>query len=271
MSTSLTGRTYGLGSGQTQRTVIAQVGRAVFGGASPLFYLLQVVTALILVLAANTAFNGFPVLASILSRDGYLPRQLHTRGDRLAFSNGIIVLSGFAILLIVIFKASPTRLIQLYIIGVFVSFVCSQTGMIRHWNRHLRTLRQIRRARRHMMRTRVINSVGACFTAVVLVIVLVTKFASGAWIVVVAMPAIWLTMRGIHRHYSASRSNSPRRATRHSRCRPATAPSSWSPSCTCPRCGRWPTPAQPSPATSRLSPSMWTRPRHRLLRRNGTR
>jgi amino acid transporter len=186
--------------GVTQRTVIAQVGRAVFGNSSPLFYLLQLFTALILVLAANTAFNGFPVLASILSRDGYLPRQLHTRGDRLAFSNGIIMLSGFAILLIVIFQASPTRLIQLYIIGVFVSFVCSQTGMIRHWNRHLRTEADPR-VRRHMKRTRVINTVGACFTAVVLVIVLVSKFASGAWIVVVAMPVIWLTMRGIHRHY----------------------------------------------------------------------
>ena len=198
--TGLPGDLIGLSPGQTPRTVIAQVGRAVFGDTSPLFYLLQFVTALILVLAANTAFNGFPVLASILSRDGYLPRQLHTRGDRLAFSNGIILLSGFAILLIVIFQASPTRLIQLYIIGVFVSFVCSQTGMIRHWNRHLRTETDPR-VRRHMMRTRVINTVGACFTAVVLIIVLVTKFASGAWIVVVAMPVIWLTMRGIRRHY----------------------------------------------------------------------
>jgi amino acid transporter len=182
------------------RTVISQVGGAVFGATSPLFYLLQVVTALILVLAANTAFNGFPVLASILSRDGYMPRQLHSRGDRLAFSNGILLLSGFAILLIVVFQASPTRLIQLYIIGVFVSFVCSQSGMIRHWNRHLRTETDPR-VRRHMKRTRVINSIGACFTSVVLVIVLVTKFASGAWIVVIAMPVIWLTMRGIHRHY----------------------------------------------------------------------
>ena len=184
-----------------QRTVIAQVGRAVFGPNSPLFYVLQFVTALILVLAANTAFNGFPVLASILSRDGYLPRQLHNRGDRLAFSNGILLLSGFAILLIVAFNASPTRLIQLYIIGVFVSFVCSQTGMIRHWNRNLRITTDPRQ-RRHMQRTRVINTVGACFTAVVLVIVLVTKFVSGAWIVVVAMPAIWLTMRAINRHYA---------------------------------------------------------------------
>src|SRR5215472_16130321 len=186
----------------TQRTVIAHVGRAVFGGCSLLFYALQFVTALILVLAANTAFNGFPVLASILSRDGYLPRQLHNRGDRLAFSNGILLLSGFAILLIVVFNASPTRLIQLYIIGVFVSFVCSQTGMIRHWNRNLK-LTTDQRQRRDMQRKRVIAAIGACFTGVVLVIVLTTKFASGAWIVVVAMPAIWMTMRGIHAHYAS--------------------------------------------------------------------
>jgi amino acid transporter len=185
---------------QDQRTVIAQVGRAVFGDTSPLFYILQLVTALILVLAANTAFNGFPVLASILSRDGFLPRQLRTRGDRLAYSNGILLLSGFAILLIVIFQASPTRLIQLYIIGVFVSFTCSQSGMIRHWNRLLPAVTD-RATRRRMRRSRTINTIGACFTGVVLVIVLISKFASGAWIVVVAMPVIWLTMRGIHRHY----------------------------------------------------------------------
>jgi amino acid transporter len=196
------GELVGLPKGEVPRTVIAQVGRAVFGGSSPLFYVLQLVTALILVLAANTAFNGFPVLASILSRDGFLPRQLHTRGDRLAFSNGIILLSGFAILLIVIFDASPTRLIQLYIVGVFVSFVCSQTGMIRHWNRLLRTTKD-RAARRTMYRSRVINTIGAIITAVVLVIVLISKFAAGAWIVVVAMPVIWMTMRGISRHYAS--------------------------------------------------------------------
>jgi amino acid transporter len=187
---------------QYQTTVIAQVGQAVFGHGSPLFYFLQLVTALILVLAANTAFNGFPVLASILARDGFLPRQLRTRGDRLAYSNGILLLSGFAILLIVVFQASPTRLIQLYIIGVFVSFTCSQTGMIRHWNRLLRTVTD-RGTRRHMYRSRTINTIGACFTGVVLVIVLISKFASGAWIVVVAMPVIWLTMRGIRRHYDS--------------------------------------------------------------------
>jgi amino acid transporter len=198
---ALPGDLTGVPAGHTPRTVIAQVGRSVFGGSSPLFYLLQLVTALILVLAANTAFNGFPVLASILAKDGFLPRQLRNRGDRLAFSNGILLLAGFAIVLIVAFKASPTRLIQLYIVGVFVSFVCSQTGMIRHWNRNLRSTTDAK-TRLHMMRSRAINTVGACVTAVVLVIVLVSKFANGAWIAVAAMLVIWLTMNGIQKHYA---------------------------------------------------------------------
>jgi amino acid transporter len=191
----------GVGPGQHQRTVIAQIGGAVFGGyGSPGFYYLQIVTALILVLAANTAFNGFPVLASILARDGFLPRQLHTRGDRLAFSNGILLLSGFAILLILAFHASPTRLIQLYIVGVFVSFVNSQIGMIRHWNRNLPLTTEPAR-RRQMQRSRVINSIGAVVTSLVLVIVLVSKFTEGAWIAVVAMAVLFALMRGIRRHY----------------------------------------------------------------------
>jgi len=194
----------GLPAGQPVRTVIAQVGAAAFGGGSPLFYFTQFVTALILVLAANTAFNGFPVLGSILARDSYLPRQLRTRGDRLVFSNGVLLLAGFAALLIITFQASPTRLIQLYIIGVFVSFVCSQTGMVRHWTRLLRTETDTAR-RRQMTRSRVINSIGAAFTSIVLVIVLITKFARGAWIVVVAMPIIFLTMRSVRRHYDRVR------------------------------------------------------------------
>ncbi len=113
-----------------------------------------------------------------------------------------MLLSGAAILLVIVFQASPTRLIQLYIVGVFVSFVCSQTGMIRHWNRNLKTATEPA-ARRHMIRSRAINAVGAGFTGVVLTIVLTTKFAKGAWIVVVAMPLIWLIMRGIQRHYAA--------------------------------------------------------------------
>ncbi|MBO0831035.1 MAG: amino acid permease [Actinobacteria bacterium] len=188
--------------GYVQPTVVAQIGRAVFGTSSPLFYLLQVFTALILVLAANTAFNGFPVLASILARDGYLPRQLHTRGDRLAFSNGILLLAGFAIVLIVAFQASPTRLIQLYIVGVFVSFTCSQTGMIRHWNRLLGS-NSDGTSRLRMIRSRAINTIGACVTGTVLVIVVISKFADGAWIAVAAMVVIWFTMNGIRRHYAA--------------------------------------------------------------------
>ncbi len=196
------GTLVGTPAGFVQPTVIAQVGRAVFGYSSPLFYILQLFTALILVLAANTAFNGFPVLASILARDGYLPRQLHTRGDRLAFSNGILLLSGFAIVLIVAFHASPTRLIQLYIVGVFVSFTCSQTGMIRHWNRLLRTTTESAR-RLRMIRSRAINTVGACVTGAVLVIVVISKFAAGAWIAVAAMVVLWFTMRGIRQHYAS--------------------------------------------------------------------
>ncbi len=196
------GALVGAPRGYVQPTVIAQVGRAVFGYSSPLFYILQLFTALILVLAANTAFNGFPVLASILARDGYLPRQLHTRGDRLAFSNGILLLSGFAIVLIVAFNASPTRLIQLYIVGVFVSFTCSQTGMIRHWNRLLRATSEAA-TRLRMIRSRAINTIGACVTGAVLVIVVISKFLDGAWIAVAAMVVLWLMMRGIQRHYQS--------------------------------------------------------------------
>ena len=125
---------------------MGQVAKAVFSGFHPGVVLVSIVAGLILILAANTAFNGFPVLGSILAKDGYLPRQLHTRGDRLAFSNGILILAGAAALLIVIYDAEVTKLIQLYIVGVFVSFTLSQIGMIRHWNRHLRLERDGGRA-----------------------------------------------------------------------------------------------------------------------------
>ena len=195
----------GVPDGVHPKTVIAQVGAAIFGGDHSIgFYYLQTVTALILVLAANTAFNGFPVLASILARDGFLPRQLHTRGDRLAFSNGILLLAGFAMILIVAFNASPTRLIQLYIVGVFVSFVHSQTGMIRHWNRTLPGETDPAR-RRQIKRSRVINSVGAVVTTLVLVIILVSKFTEGAWIAVLAMAVLFAMMRAIRRHYDKVR------------------------------------------------------------------
>jgi hypothetical protein len=184
--------------------VIAQLGAAVFGGHSIFFYVVQVFTAAILVLAANTAFNGFPILASILGGDGYLPRQLHRRGDRLVFSNGIVILAVLAGLLIWAFDASTTRLIQLYIIGVFVSFTLSQWGMVRHWTKRLHPddgVPPTGAARGSMIRSRLINGLGAVFTALVLVVVLITKFTHGAWIVVIAMPLLYLLMRGIHRHY----------------------------------------------------------------------
>ncbi|BCB82465.1 amino acid transporter [Phytohabitans flavus] len=185
--------------GYEQKTVTTQLGEAVFG-TGVLLYVVAAATALILFLAANTAFNGFPVLGSILAQDRYLPRQLHTRGDRLAFSNGIILLALFAILLIVAFQAEVTRLIQLYIVGVFVSFTLSQIGMIRHWNRLLPRTRDLEQ-RRRMMRSRAINAFGAVMTGTVLVIVLITKFLLGAWIAIAAMAVIYVTMLAIRKHY----------------------------------------------------------------------
>jgi len=190
----------GAPDGYVQKTLVAQLADAVFGGFPPGFFFVLAMTGLILVLAANTAFNGFPVLGSILAQDRYLPRQLHTRGDRLAFSNGILFLAAFAIVLVLAFEAEVTRLIQLYIVGVFVSFVLSQSGMLRHWNRLLRTERDPRR-RRRMRRSQAINGFGLVTTALVLVIVLVTKFLAGAWIAIVAMAVIYLVMLGIRRHY----------------------------------------------------------------------
>ncbi|HET8970362.1 MAG TPA: DNA-binding protein, partial [Candidatus Nanopelagicales bacterium] len=187
--------------GYEQHPLISQIADAVFRDFQPGFYLVVTITGVILVLAANTAFNGFPVLGSILAQDRYLPRQLHTRGDRLVFSNGILVLAGFAMLLIWAFDASVTRLIQLYIIGVFTSFTLGQLGMVRHWNRSLR-VEPDPENRARMQRSRAINATGGTVTAIVLVIVLVEKFLLGAWIVVVAMPIIFWIMQSINRHYT---------------------------------------------------------------------
>jgi amino acid transporter len=183
-----------------QHTVIAQIARAVFDGFPPGFYFVVSVTGIILVLAANTAFNGFPVLASILAKDGHLPRQLSSRGDRLAYSNGILILAFMAVALIIAFDAEVTRLIQLYIVGVFVSFNLSQLGMIRHWTRHLKDETDPA-ARRRMYRSRAINAFGLGMTAVVLVIVLLTKFVAGAWIAILAMGVFFVIMRAIRKHY----------------------------------------------------------------------
>jgi hypothetical protein len=185
----------------SQHTVIAQIARAVFNNFSPGFYFVVAMTGIILILAANTAFNGFPVLGSILAKDGWMPRALGSRGDRLAYSNGILILAGFAVVLIIAFHASTTKLIQLYIVGVFVSFNLSQLGMIRHWTRHLKTEKDPA-ARRKMIRSRLINTFGLAMTAVVFVIVLITKFLAGAWIAILAMIVFFVLMQAIQRHYT---------------------------------------------------------------------
>ncbi|MGW9306506.1 APC family permease [Saccharomonospora azurea] len=186
--------------GYEQKTLIAQVAGAVFSGFTPGVWYVVFFTGLVLVFAANTAFNGFPVLGSILAQDRFLPRQLHTRGDRLAFSNGILVLAGFAIALVIVFDAQVTALIHLYIVGVFVAFVASQSGMIRHWSRELRG-EEDPAARARMRRAQAINAVGLVLTAAVLVVILVTKFLAGAWISIAAMAFFYVLMRAIRRHY----------------------------------------------------------------------
>ncbi|MGO4342829.1 APC family permease [Phycicoccus sp. Soil748] len=193
-----------VGDGYVQDTIMGQVSKAVFSGFHPGVIIVSIVAGLILILAANTAFNGFPVLGSILAKDGYLPRQLHTRGDRLAFSNGILILAGAAAFLIVLYDAEVTKLIQLYIVGVFVSFTLSQTGMIRHWNRHLR-LERDRAERTRMQRSRVINAIGATMSGIVLVVVLLTKFVHGAGYAIAAMVVLFFLMLGIHKHYERVR------------------------------------------------------------------
>jgi amino acid transporter len=171
---------------------ISQLGRAIFGGPNALYYLLQAGTTLILVLAANTAYADFPRLASIVSRDRYLPRQFMNQGDRLAFSNGILALSVFAAILIVAFRGDTQSLLPLYMIGVFLSFTLSQAGMVIHW----------RRTREAGWKTSaLINGFGAVVTGIVLIIVAVTKTLEGAWIVLLLIPVIVMVFQATHRHY----------------------------------------------------------------------
>lgn len=194
-----------------QPSLMAQVAAATFGLNSIPFFVIQAATALVLLLAANTAFNGFPLLGSVLARDGYAPKALNTRGDRLVYSNGMIILGVIAIGVLVVYQANLTNLIQLYIIGVFVSFSLGQLGMIRHWLRGLRQLRGLSRQARAQTSARVeafayrkglvINSVGATLTILVLVIVTITKFTHGAWLVFLAIPVLSLLMVGVHRYY----------------------------------------------------------------------
>jgi amino acid transporter len=195
-----------------QKTLVTQIAHAVFGSFQIGFLLIAVVTALILVLAANTAFNGFPVLGSVLAQDSYLPRQLHTRGDRLAFSNGIVFLAVAALAAIIAFQAQVTALIQLYIVGVFISFTLSQIGMVRHWTRLLRNETD-QAVRRTMIRSRVVNTIGFVATGTVLFVVLITKFLAGAWIAVVAMTLLFVVMKLIRKHYDTVTRELERHAT----------------------------------------------------------
>jgi amino acid transporter len=182
-------------------SVISQIAESVWG-RGVLFFAFQAATAGILILAANTAFNGFPTLASILAQDRFLPGQLRNRGDRLAFSNGILLLAGISAVLIVGFDANIEKLIHLYIVGVFTSFTLSQLGMVRHWRTELATSTD-RNRRSAVRRSQLINGVGAAVTALVLVLVVAYKFLGGAYLAIGAMIVLFFLMRGIRRHYDA--------------------------------------------------------------------
>jgi amino acid transporter len=175
-------------------TVVSQLARAVFGGRGVPYYAVQAGTSLILILAANTAYQDFPRLASVMARDGFLPRQFRNQGDRLAFSNGIIVLSGFAAALVAAFQGDTHALIPLYMVGVFVSFSLSQAGMFLKWKRERGP-----GWRGHAL----LNGVGALLTTIVLVVVAVTKFSEGAWIIVCLIPVLVLHFRGVRQHYTS--------------------------------------------------------------------
>jgi amino acid transporter len=177
-----------------QETVISQLAATLVGGGSPFHYLIQLSTAFLLVLAANTAFNGFPLLGGILGRDRYLPRQFQFRGDRLAYSVGIGFLALIAVVLLIAFEGSVTNLIPLYTVGVFVAFTLSQSGMVRHWWR-------VRDEHRGWRWRAALNGVGATATGLVAIFAGVSKFALGAWVVLLLVPGLVIMMAGIRRHY----------------------------------------------------------------------
>ncbi|MCI0635239.1 MAG: APC family permease, partial [Actinobacteria bacterium] len=181
-----------------ERSIPGQIAFAVFGGGLG-FYVVQFFTAAILILAANTAYQDFPRLSSILARDRYMPSQFMNRGDRLVFSNGIVVLAAASSLLIYAFDADLTRLIQLYVIGVFTSFTLSQSGMVVRWLR----LNKAGRAPRGWHRSITINVIGATVTGLVLVVVTLTKFTAGGWISMLFMAILFAMFSAVHRHYES--------------------------------------------------------------------
>jgi hypothetical protein len=197
-------------------TVISQFARTIFTGPMGWFYyVIQGATALILVLAANTAFADFPRLSSLLARDRFLPRQFATRGDKLVFSNGIIMLAIFSGVLVAAFGGDTSRLIPLYAVGVFLSFTLSQSGMVLHWwkaghktnqppgpeSADDKTITDEQRLERHWKKSIAINGIGGTATLIVLIVLVITKFTHGAWIVVVIIPILVTLFRAIHRHY----------------------------------------------------------------------
>lgn len=175
-----------------QESILSQVGRGVFGDGSILHSILQFATAGILFIAANTAYADFPRLTSLIARDRYLPRQFASLGDRLVFSNGIVILTVLSIALVIVFRASATNLIPLYAVGVFLSFTLSQAGMVLHWWR----LKE-----RGWQRSAVVNGIGAVTTFIVMWVIIVAKFKDGAWMVVFLIPILVMLFLGIHRHY----------------------------------------------------------------------
>ena len=181
-----------------QQSVIAQLGVAIFGNGSIMFFVLQVATAAILLLAANTAFNGFPLLSSVLAKDKYAPKALLTRGDRLVYSNGMLSLTAAALIMVIGFQADVTKLIQLYVLGVFTSFTVGQIGMLVHWSRGVKagTI-----SKREALSGRIINGIGATMTGVVLVIVILTKFTEGAYIVFMIAIPLYFVMYQTNRYY----------------------------------------------------------------------
>jgi amino acid transporter len=193
LGTTLLARHYGVVYLEGDReTIMSQIGRQVFGN-NLFYYSLQAFTAGILFLAANTSYNGFPLLGAILARDGYLPRLFHQRGNRLVFSYGIAALTFFAILLLVVFNASTTRLIPLYALGVFLSFTLAQGGMVRRW---------LSRKEPGWQRSALISGLGAVATCVVFFIILVTKFTTGGWMIVALIPILTIGLWWVGRFYA---------------------------------------------------------------------
>jgi hypothetical protein len=194
-----------------QRSVVAQIAIGIFGNATIAFFVVQFFTAAILILAANTAYQDFPRLASILARDRFMPSQFVNRGDRLVFSNGVIVLGLLSCAMIYAFHADLNTLIHFYVVGVFTSFTLSQTGMVRHW---LVEGRKGGGAMRGWRRSIVINIVGAITTAIVLVVVVISKFADGAWLSILIIGLLVPGFYSIHRHYAWVRAQTRRGAER---------------------------------------------------------